>query len=152
MTRIVNHVLHLAACHLLGIFLLGDSCTKFRSGCHRCVMGLSWSWFSFSFFVVVGTLVEAVCIQRRVRPPFFVWLCATRNAAIRGPVTGSCTEGISIKVTCSRQIFIQCINSRRLMTSYVHCRLGINKYFHYFAGGGGGGHGSSHSSLKRDIL
>ena len=72
---------------------------------------------------------------------FSVWLYATRNAAIRGPVTGSCTVDSShrrhfYKVTRSRKTFIKCINSRRLMTSYSQCRLGINKYFLYFAGGG----------------
>ena len=87
--------------------------------------------------------MEAVYIQRRVTPPFFVWLFATRNAAIGGPVTGSCTVGSLhrrhfYKVTCSRQTFIKCINSRRLTTSYSHCRLGINMYFHYFTGRGWG--------------
>ena len=62
----------------------------------------------------------------------FVWLRATRNAGIRGPLGGACTvvsvhRRPSYKVTCSRKTCIKCINSRKLMTSYIECRLRINK-------------------------
>jgi len=94
----------------------------------------------FGFFF--GMLVEPSIFRDVLGHHFSVWFYATRNAAIRGPVTGSCTVDSLhhrhfYNVTCSRQTFIKCINSRRRMTSYSQCRLGINKYFHYFAGGGG---------------